>query len=128
VGAWRRCADPLAHQHAQVEPGHVHQETLENILVPPQVGPAHAARLKSVAEGTLQMLTPLPVEVLATVPAYSPANGVCGVTRLFLVPPVSLAALRFADVDPVSLIGESHQGVVSVVDPRRNARAPCLRV
>ena len=50
----------LAHDQPQVERGHVHQQTFENIRVAPQMNASHAARFIAVRKAPFHLLAPLP--------------------------------------------------------------------
>jgi len=88
-----RGPDPeqFAHQQAQIAPGDMNQQTLENPSMSPQVGPTHAARLIAVSERPLQQFASFSQQPLAAIAPNPPAVGVHRLSFLWLALPATPA-------------------------------------
>jgi hypothetical protein len=58
--ARRPTTQKRAHDQPQVERGHVHSQTFENIRVAPQMDASHPARFIAVRKAPFHLLAPLP--------------------------------------------------------------------
>ena len=111
----RAHAEARPHQQAQVEPADVHQEPLEDVLMPAQVRPPHRPGLKRVREGPFEQLPTRPEQCLATAPTDATAVGVHGVPFGRFVRPVAAPTVGLRNVAAVPRGGQRHQHRVAVV-------------
>ncbi len=88
-----------AHQYAEIEPGHIDQIVLVDVLASAQPRAAQAAAIERVSEGTLDRLA-APAHGFAPGPGFQPRPaGVDGVLRRLLAmpAPMALGRLGFGD-------------------------------
>ena len=73
--ARRADADPTLHEEPQIERADVHQHPFEDIGVPPQMHPAHPARLVEMRNGALESFATLAQQPLPPGPSRAPLLG-----------------------------------------------------
>src|SRR5438309_1834245 len=89
-----------AHHQAQVERRHVHQQTLEDVRVPPQMHASHPAGFIQVGEATFQLLAALPQQPLPTLAPNPPPVPVHRRLLFLLTFPAPPSPLRLRTVTP----------------------------
>src|SRR5690606_32846182 len=83
--SWLAHPDEGAHEQARVDAGDVDQEALEDVVVVPQVSPAHPTSFERVGKGQLEQLSASSQELLAALCSNTPTVGVDSLALRFLV-------------------------------------------
>src|SRR5262249_2384077 len=113
--ARRAPAAHLPHQQAEVEGARVDQEAFEDVRMPAQVRPAHAAGIVDVRKGPLRVLPAPPQQPLAPRPTDAAAIAVDGPLRARVLRPVTAAALGLRDVRPDADGAQIAQRLIAVI-------------
>src|SRR6202158_69388 len=112
-----RLADPeqLAHDQPKVEPGHVHQQPLQNVAVPSKVRPPHPARLVAVRETSLEHLSSTAQQPLSAFAADAPPIAIDRRLLGLLALPIATSTLRLRNVGPDAQLPSRGQHRIAVV-------------
>src|SRR5690606_24879455 len=113
--SWLAHPDESAHEQAQVDAGDMDQEALEDVVVVPQVSPAHPTSFECVGKGPFEQLSASSQKLLAALSSDTPTVGVDSLALRFLVLPAPLSAVGFRDVASNLAPLQPDQNAVAVV-------------
>ena len=112
---WRADAEVLAHREPQVEAAAMNQQTLQDVVVSPQVRASHPAGLIEVGKRSLGEFRPSPPQASPAGASETAAIPMDGRVRIRRVRPIAPATVGFRNVRPQAHRSQVYHRLVAVI-------------